>query len=171
MAEPNLIYKVTVLRILSRADFAVSNTQLTDFFLDMNYTDYFTIQQTIGDLVESDMLLVNASHNSTLYTLSKEGERTLEAFKDKLTDAIDNDIKKYFAEHSLAMKQENSVTANFDKSTSGGYIVECKVTSDSKELLSFRMHVATKEQAEAMCYNWKVKYEDVQMSLLDILIQ
>ena len=42
MAEPDLIYKMTVLKLLTMAGMPLSNTQITDFFQDNNYTGFFT---------------------------------------------------------------------------------------------------------------------------------
>ena len=57
MAEPFTIYKLTILNMLDKAGFPLTNTQLTRFFLDLEYTDYFRVQQVIGDLVDADLIL------------------------------------------------------------------------------------------------------------------
>ena len=56
MAEPFTIYKLTILNMLDKAGFPLTNTQLTRFFLDLEYTDYFRVQQVIGDLVDADLI-------------------------------------------------------------------------------------------------------------------
>ncbi|MFR8464032.1 MAG: DUF4364 family protein, partial [Lachnospira eligens] len=38
--------------MLSKVNFPLSNTQLSSFMLDKQYTDYFTFQETINSLVE-----------------------------------------------------------------------------------------------------------------------
>ena len=45
MAEPFTIYKMTILYMLDKAGFPLSNTQLSNFFLEKDYTDYFRIQE------------------------------------------------------------------------------------------------------------------------------
>ena len=76
MAEPNMIYKISVLLLLSKVDSPLSNAQIVQFYLDKEYTDYFTIQQVISDLEDSNLIEVNQSHNNTLYTLTTEGRHT-----------------------------------------------------------------------------------------------
>ena len=39
MAEPNMIYKISVLLLLSKVDIPLSNAQIVQFFLDKEYTD------------------------------------------------------------------------------------------------------------------------------------
>lgn len=51
MAEPATLYKLIILHMLEHIDFPLSNAQISDFFLDREYTDYFTIQQVIHDLM------------------------------------------------------------------------------------------------------------------------
>lgn len=53
MAEPATLYKLIILHMLEHIDFPLSNAQISDFFLDREYTDYFTIQQVIHDLMDS----------------------------------------------------------------------------------------------------------------------
>ena len=40
MAEPFTIYKLTILYMLDKAGFPLSNTQISNFFLEQEYTDY-----------------------------------------------------------------------------------------------------------------------------------
>ena len=85
MAEPFTIYKLTILFMLDKAGFPLSNTQLSNFFLEHDYTDYFRVQEVIGNLVDSDLILAESTHSNTQYTLTAAGKETLEFFKDKIT--------------------------------------------------------------------------------------
>ena len=67
MADPNTIYKMTVLTMLDKVDFPLSNTQLSNFFLEQNYTDYFTVQQVISGLLDSELIRFESTHNNTQY--------------------------------------------------------------------------------------------------------
>ena len=44
MAEPITIYKLTILNMLDKVDFPLTNTQISNFFLEQDYTDYFRVQ-------------------------------------------------------------------------------------------------------------------------------
>ena len=171
MAELDLLYKITTLELLSKVDFPLTNSQITDFFLSANYTDYFRTQEIIHNLEENHMIHSDSSHNSTQYTITSEGLHTLDLFKDKITEGIQQDIQTFFKENQMQIKAENSVTADYYRATGGGFLVHCKASEEQTEILSLNLHVDTKEQAEAICYNWKVKYEDVYMTILDQLVQ
>ena len=93
MAEPNTIYKITVLAMLEKVDFPLSNTQISNFFLEQDYTDYFTIQQIISGLIDSELIRSESTHNNTQYYITPSGQETLNFFQDKITPAIEEDLK------------------------------------------------------------------------------
>ena len=171
MAEPNMIYKITVLSLLSKVDFPLSNAQIVQFFLDKEYTDYFTLQQIISDLEESHLIDKNAAHNNTLYSLTEDGKQTLALMRDKVSSAIEDDLIDYLKQNKLEIKKDNALTANYDTAIGGGYIVHCKYTHDGHTMLDLSLHIPTAEQAETICNNWKARHEDVYMSLMDTLVQ
>ena len=56
MAEALTQYKLLVLYMLDHVDFPLTNTQISNFVLDKEYTTYFTIQQTISELISSELI-------------------------------------------------------------------------------------------------------------------
>ena len=105
MAEPNLIYKITILELLNRSGFPLSNSQITDFFLEGSLTDYFTAQQAISDDEEAGLILSKISHNNTTYSITDDGKKTLELFKEKISPALSKDINKYLKKKKIHIKQ------------------------------------------------------------------
>ena len=96
MAEPATLYKLIILHMLEHIDFPLSNAQISDFFLDREYTDYFTIQQVIHDLMDSGLVRTENTHNSTRYIITPAGKETLHFFHDKISPSIEEDIAAYF---------------------------------------------------------------------------
>ena len=113
MAEPFTIYKLTILYMLDKAGFPLSNTQISNFFLEKEYTDYFRVQEVIGDLVNADLINFESTHSNTQYTLTAAGKETLGFFKDKITDGIESDVKSFFTDNKLEFRQENSILADY----------------------------------------------------------
>ena len=64
MAEPFTIYKLTILNMLDKVDFPLTNTQISNFFLEQDYTDYFRVQQVISDLVDADLIRTESTHST-----------------------------------------------------------------------------------------------------------
>ena len=155
--------------MLSKAGFPLSNTQISNFFLEQEYTDYFRVQEVIGDLVDANLIHAESTHSNTQYSLTSAGKETLGFFKDKLNDGIENDVQGFFEKNKLEFRQENSILADYYKTTNQKYAVRCQVRSDGNPLIDLTLCVTTKEQAEAICNNWKKKSEDVYAVLMDTL--
>lgn len=171
MAEPNTIYKMTILAMLDQVDFPLSNTQISNFFLEQDYTDYFTVQQILSGLLDSELIRAESSHSNTQYYITSAGQDTLKFFGDKISPAIQNDIKAYFEKNKMDLKNENAVVADFYRSTASGYNVRCQLKEKEISMIDLTIHVRTKAQAEAVCRNWKEQNMDIYTYLMDMLIQ
>ena len=66
MAEPITIYKLTILNMLDKVDFPLTNTQISNFFLEQDYTDYFRVQQVLSDLEDASLIHAESTHSNTL---------------------------------------------------------------------------------------------------------
>ena len=168
MAEPFTIYKLTILNMLDKVDFPLSNTQLTNFFLEQEYTDYFRVQQVISDLLDAELIRTESTHNNTHYYITAAGKETLTLLKDKISDAIELDINNYFAQNKLELRNDNSIIADYYRTPNRDFAVRCQYRQKDTNLIDLTLSVQTKEQAEAICNNWKKQNEDVYMYLMDI---
>ncbi|MBQ8278359.1 MAG: DUF4364 family protein [Roseburia sp.] len=171
MAEPFTIYKLTILNMLDKVDFPLSNTQLTNFFLEHEYTDYFRVQQVISDLLDAELIRTESTHNNTHYYITAAGKETLNLLKDKISDAIELDIINYFAQNKLELRNDNSIIADYYRTPNRDFAVRCQYRQKDTNLIDLTLSVQTKEQAEAICNNWKKQNEDVYMYLMDILMK
>lgn len=161
MAEPFTIYKLTILYMLDKAGFPLSNTQISNFFLEKEYTDYFRVQEVIGDLVNADLINFKSTHSNTQYTLTAAGKETLGFFKDKITDGIESDVKSFFTDNKLEFRQENSILADYYRTTDRKYAVRCQVRSESTTVIDLtppsrhkgagRGHLQQLEESERGC--------------------
>ena len=171
MAEPFTIYKLIILNMLDKVDFPLTNTQISDFFLEQEYTDYFRVQQVISDLVDANLIRSESTHNNTRYYITVAGKETLGFFKDKITDAIEHDTVAYFEKNKVKLRSVNSIVADYYKTPNQDYAVRCQFKERGSNLIDLTLTVKTKEQAEAICNNWKKQNEDVYAYLMDILMK
>lgn len=171
MAEPFTIYKLTILNMLDLVDFPLTNTQISDFFLEHDYTDYFRVQQVLNDLSDTGLICSESTYSNTQYSITAAGRETLDFFRDKLTDAIESDTIAYFAKNKLMLRHDSSFLANYRKISNGRYAVRCQFRERRLNLIDLTLTVRSREQAEAICNNWKKQYEDVYACLMDMLIK
>ena len=127
LSEPMTLYKLMNLYMLKQVNFPLTNAQLSGFFLDREYTTYFTLQQALNELLEAGLIKMQTLHNSTRYEITREGEETLEFFGKKISPAIVEDMDEYLKENRFRMRNEVGLVSDFYKSTNQDYIVHCEV--------------------------------------------
>lgn len=170
MAEPLTTYKLMILALLERSDAPLSGTQLSDFFLEKEYTNYFTVQEALHELDESAFIKKESTHNNTRYSITPAGAETLSFFSDKLSAGIHADIQEYLCANRLAIREAAAVLADYYKAPGEQYAVRCQLKEREHSRIDLTITVPNKEIAEAICDNWKKQNEHVYEYLMDLLV-
>ena len=82
MAEPLTLYKLIILYMLDKVDFPLSNSQISEFILDKEYTTYFKLQQALSELMDAGFIRKESTHNRTIYHLTEDGASTIDYFRN-----------------------------------------------------------------------------------------
>ena len=146
--EPMTLYKLMNLYMLKQVNFPLTNAQLTNFFTEHEYTTYFTLQQALNELEDAGLIHKEPSHNSTRYEITREGEETLNFFGKNISPAIVNEMEQYLKD----------------------YIVHCEVREGKTVLIRLDLALPDKEQAEAICSNWKEKSQEIYSFAMKTLL-
>lgn len=170
LSEPMTLYKLMNLYMLKQVNFPLTNAQLTDFFLQHEYTSYFTLQQALSELQDSGLIQTESTHNSTRYAITKEGEDTLGFFEKDIPPAITEDMDQYLKENRFRLREEVGTVADYYKSTSQDYVVHCEVREGRTTLIGLDISVPEKEQAELMCSHWKERSQDIYAFVMKMLM-
>ena len=163
--EPMTLYKLMNLYMLKQVNFPLTNAQLTNFFTEHEYTTYFTLQQALNELEDAGLI-----HNSTRYEITREGEETLNFFGKNISPAIVNDMDQYLKENKFRLREEVGTSADYYKATGQDYIVHCEVREGKTVLIRLDLALPDKEQAEAMCSNWKEKSQEIYSFAMKTLL-
>lgn len=75
--ESRKLYKLIILYFLSLTKQPMSNAIISDFILTNNYTDYFSIQETLTNLLEDDMIESEQTHATSYYKISLPARKYL----------------------------------------------------------------------------------------------
>lgn len=171
LSDPITLYKLMILYMLDHVNFPLTNSQLTDFFLDHEYTTYFTLQQALNELKEAGLIRMESTHNSSRYEITKEGDDTLSFFVNNISPAIIEDIDSYLKENKFRLRNEVGVISDFYKSTNQDYIVHCEVREGKSVLIGFDLSVPDKDQAETMASHWKERSQDIYAYVMKTLMK
>ena len=159
--DATTLYKLMVLYMLNKVNFPLSNSQIAEFMLDRQYTNYFTLQEVLKSLANDGFVQILTYRSSTQYKLTREGIDTISFFDSKISPAIREDIDKYLKENKYDLKCEVGTTSDYYKSTGGDYIVHCQVKEGNTNLIELNIAVPLEQQADAMCAKWKDASQDI----------
>lgn len=170
MSEAFTLYKLIVLYMLEKLNFPLTNGQISEFILDKGYTNYFTLQQTLSEMVEANFIREETTHNRTLYHLTDEGNETIQFFKNNISPAIQKDIDTFIAEKRYELRNEVSVKADFYQNKNLEYDVRCQILENGAPLIDLTIAVPTEEQAETVANNWSRKNQEIYAQIMAELL-
>ena len=168
--EPLTLYKLIVLYMLDQVDFPLTTAQLTEFILEQGYTNYMTLQQALSELTEAGLIHTQTIRNRTRLTNTKEGSETLRYFGNRISDAIRDDISKYFTEKEIELRSEVNVQAEYYKSTTGEFEVRMIARDKDTLLVDLTLSVPDKDMAQQMCDNWDKRNQEIYQYLMEHLM-
>lgn len=160
-SEALTLYKLIILYMLGKINFPLTNAQISGFILDREYTNYFTLQQVISELLDADLISVKTLGNTSYYHITSQGRETLGFFANKISPSIQEDIDTFLLENKYELRNEAGTVADYYKSTNGNYIVHCQTKEGAQTLIELNLSIPTEEAAEHMCNNWKNASEDI----------
>lgn len=156
--------------MLNKVDFPLTTSQISEFILEQGYTTYFRLQETLAELVDSDLVTVENTHNRTLYRLTENGESTIAFFRNKISAEIQADIDRFLGEKEYALKEEVSVKTDYYLTTNHEYEVRCQIIENGSNLIDLKLVVPTETEAETIANNWTQKNQEIYTSLITELL-
>ena len=171
LSEPLTLYKLMILYMLRQVKFPLKNSQIVEFFLGKEYTNYFTLQQALNELLEVGLITSETMRNSSRYEITREGEETLGYFGNSISEAIKTDIDAFLKENKLRLRNEVGVVADYFKSSGSDYTVNCEIREGRSTLISLSISVPTEQNAEAICKNWQKDNQRIYAYLMQELMR
>lgn len=169
MQDPLTLYKLIVLYMLGRVAFPLTKAQVGDFIQEKEYTNFFTLQQVISELIDTHLITAQSIRNRTHLAITDEGRETLRFFENRINDAIKEDIDNYFSEKEFDLRNEVSVQGDYYKSTSGEYEAHLMAKDRGITLIDLTLSVPVEEVASSICDNWQKKNQVIYQYLVEQL--
>lgn len=155
--------------MLDHANFSMTKSQIGDFILEHEYTNFLTLQKAISELLDANMITAQTIRNRTHLSITKEGLDTLDFFKNRISSAIISEIDAYFKEHEIEMRNEVSILSDYYKTTNGEYEAYLIAKDKDVNLVEIKLSVPSKEGALAICENWEKKNQQIYQYLVEQL--
>ena len=167
----NTLYKLMTMYTLSRVDFALTNSQITNVFLDLGYTNYFNVQYALGELVDAGLVHEEAYPDYRYYALTESGRESIEALRSTLSASIRTDIDDYLKKMRLEFREAVSSRAEYYRTTDGDWAVRCRIMDHATALIDMTLTVPNETQAKAVSQEWKEKSQEIYAMVIHKLTQ
>ena len=165
VAENRLI----ILYLMYQMDMPLSWEHLYNFAVS-DYMDYFEFQTYITEMEQNGIIETNKDDNVTYYSLTDDGEKTVNTFSKLIPESKRKSIISYVRKNKGVIKKEYAVSANYFQYDENEYIVKCSFIEDDVTLMELNLTVVTKDMAKQVKKNWKQNVSTIYNNLLQSLL-
>lgn len=163
--------KLLLLYLIEKMDLPLSRSQITDYVRQAEYMDYYTLQQTLAEMVEGGYLENSQDNNSTLYTITEDGQTMLEYFEKHIPASVRAKINTYVRDNRRNIKRDYENTATyFPNVENDEFMVKCGVYEDERVLMELFISVETRDQAKQIQANWKNNASKLYSNIIKELV-
>ncbi len=165
------INKLIILYMLKQVELPLTNTQLSEFVINKGYTNYFSFQEYVHQLVENDLIRTISTTRSTSYEITSEGLTTLDFFENRISESIIDEIDAYFKEKKYDIKAQLEISSEYIPEKDGDYLVHLVAKENNKTLIDLTINVFEKEYALNICEQWKDQSHILYKTILNTLLE
>lgn len=161
--------KTIILFIIDSYNAPIDNGIVTDIFMSHEFADYFSLQQYIGELLESGLITEYKDEKSHKYHITDIGKEAVEGFCPSIPVTVRKTILKTIKDYKKAIENGKLVTAIYVKHNDLEHIAELEINEGGAPLLSIKINCGSKEAAMRVCTAFKQNPEKVYAEIFNIL--
>lgn len=163
--------KLIILYMLNILNTPLTNTKISEFILNNGYTNYFSLQEYLNQMLETDLLSTSSTSNITIYDITESGKTTLEFFENRIPDSTKAEILKYLNDNKFEIKSTLEISADYAPGLKGEFLVHCIAKESKTIILELKVTVYEQDYAAKICENWKESNHEIYKNLLSDLIR
>lgn len=159
------VNKLMLLHILNKTNIPIDSSELADFIIRNDYSDYFGVQQYFSDLLKSAFIYKISQDKKTFYIITTEGSNTLDYFTNRIPREYYSVLDEFCS--TLISKNGDVVlyTASTTESSANKYELACSISKNGIEVLSLNVSDLTKELSSSAEKLWKDNGKDIYQSI------
>lgn len=161
--------KLLLLYILEKIKLPISNNKVTQIVLENNFINYFTLQQYLSELINSNFINNVMQDDKHRIVISKSGLNVLSLFKNRISESKLKVIDSYLKNKMENIKKEIAISADYTIE-GNNYIVNLKAIENDSILIDLKLNVASNDQARELCSKWKNDSSELYKKLFKVLI-
>jgi len=162
--------KVLILYILDRLNKDITNDGLYKIISAINNINYFYFQQTLTDLLDTNLVGSYTKEEETVIKITSEGKNAFSLTKDILPGIVKLKADNVFNEQLSSIEEESSITAEFIPKNENEYTVRCKITENNETIFEVKTFAGSRDRAKVIADNWRNNASQIYPKILDLLL-
>lgn len=163
--------KIHILYLVESAP-GVSYQMLMNKCMESLYVDFFAFTQAYEELIAGNLMNKSNSDNGTgeavggteTLTITEGGRAVLNDLKGTLNNKFEGYLRQASSELSEELKEISQVTATYEYTSNGKFVVTLKSTKNS-QYFETKIEVDSKEQAVEATKAWRSNSSDIISSM------
>jgi len=159
--------KIHILYLVESAP-GVSYQMLMNKCMESLYVDFFAFTQAYDELIAGNLMNKSTSDNGTgeavggteTLTITAGGIAVLHDLKGTLNNKFEGYLKQAASELAAELKEISQVTATYEYSPNGKFVVTLKSTRNS-DYFETKLEVDSKEQANEISRAWRSNSSEI----------
>lgn len=156
--------------MLQNSEESLTNSQISEFILEREYTNYFHLQQAISELVEAELIGKQTISNVSYYRLTEDGKNTLSFFEKELSSDIKKEVKEYLKTNGCQALNRILTPADYYTTGHGSYAVRCQIIEKNTTLVDLNLIAPSLDAAKSICRSWPEKCQTIYEKIMEELL-
>ena len=137
--------------MLQNTEDTLTNSQISEFILDREYTNYFHLQQALSELEE-------------------DGKKTLSFFQKDISPEIKQEVREYLKSTGFKAQDRIVTPADYYITKQGTYSVRCQLIEKGNSLIDLNIAAPNLEAAQSICKKWSTHYQEIYGKIMEELL-
>lgn len=148
--------KLSVLYLLNIGKKPVYQQHLSDLLIAGHVMDYFTVQQTIGQLKKSSFIKETGSPSGAIrITIEPSGVQTLEYFQNRLSAGKIQTLERMYEKNMLLLLKNTRIQGTHEQTSDGCWKVSLSYRQEEGEDLYLTLTLNSEEDAKKVIDDWE----------------
>lgn len=162
--------KVLILYILEQIEKDITKDGLFKIISSINGINYFYFQQTLNELIETNLVGSYTKDEDIVLKITSEGKNKLSLTKNILPGIIKLKANTIFKDELVAIEEEQSIITEYIPKNENDYTVKCKIVENSEIIFEVRTFAGSNERAKKISDNWKQNASTIYPKILALLL-
>lgn len=161
--------KILILYALVNARYAMTKHDLSMIMLDNLLMSYYNFQDSIYGLRDGRFIILEKDGLDEYVEITESGRSMLDLFSSNLDINKRSMIEVYMEEMKNELIEKNTIHASYQPIDGDKFLVEIHAKEGRRVIFNLGIEVASQEDAEYICDNWKRSPDVIYYQFLDLL--